>query len=280
MGDSFGIWLAEAEVKDLGELASGRPVVETKHPCGSCRGTGVWTSMYGHKTGKCFSCKGKGFFKTSRAVRAKAKAGRINSKARKIAAFTEANKELIAFLRDNTSWNSFARSLLESLDNKGEIHPNGVAAAEKMMAKTMATRAAKDALRATEEASAPTFDLRKIHTLFETALANGKNRRALLGGDAMKITPAPAKGKNAGHLYVKVDGTYAGKVDPAGKFHKAWKTDISVEADLKKIAADPAKEARLYGLRTKRCACCGIELTDPKSIERGIGPICAEKWGL
>jgi hypothetical protein len=50
--------------------------------------------------------------------------------------------------------------------------------------------------------------------------------------------------------------------------------------DLDKIAADPAKEARLYGLRTKRCACCGIELTDPKSIERGIGPICAEKWGL
>ena len=279
MGDPFANWLDANEVKDLDALASGKPEAKTKHPCSRCHGTGKYMGVriYQQAT-KCFACKGKGYFKTSTKARAKAKASRVNAKAKKIAAFTEEHKELVAFLRDNTSWNNFARSLLESLDTKGTIHPNGVAAAEKMMAKTLATRAKKAAEKANAEASAPSFDLRKIHEVFANALARGKNRRALLGGDNMKITPAPERGKNAGHLYVKVDGEYAGKVDPAGKFHKAWKTDIAVEEDLKKIAADPMGEARLYGMRTGTCACCGRELTDPKSIDRGIGPICAEKW--
>ena len=28
------------------------------------------------------------------------------------------------------------------------------------------------------------------------------------------------------------------------------------------------------------CGCCGIMLTNPESIRRGIGPICAGKWGF
>jgi len=277
--NDFATWLDENEVKDTKVLVSDRPVVENKHACSRCWGTGKYKGVRIHMAeSKCFACGGKGYFKTSAAARAKGKANKANAKAKKIAAFTEANKVLVAFLRDNTSWNSFARSLLESLDTKGTIHPNGVAAAEKMMAKTLATRAKKAAEKANAEASAPTFDLTKIHEVFATALSRGKNRRALLGGEDMKITPAPEHGKNAGHLYVKVDGEYAGKVDPAGKFHKAWKTDIAVEEDLKKIAADPLGEARLYGMRTGTCACCGRELTDPKSIDKGIGPICESKW--
>lgn len=36
--------------------------------------------------------------------------------------------------------------------------------------------------------------------------------------------------------------------------------------------------ASAYGRRTGRCGICGRELTDPVSIERGIGPICADKF--
>jgi hypothetical protein len=280
MSKAFGDWLEGAEVKDLGALANDHVVLEVKHPCGRCRGTGKWTSYSGYKTGKCHACRGTGFFKTSAAVRAKGRASAANTKVKKIAAFTAEHKELVAFLKDSVSWNSFARSLMDGLNTKGTMHPNGVIAAEKMMAKTMAARAAKDASRAAEEAAAPTFDLRKIHTLFDTALANGKNKRALLGGEGMKITPAPEKGKNAGHLYVKVDGEYAGKIDAAGKYHAGWGSKIDVETDLTKIAADPSGEARLYGMRTGRCACCGRELTNEDSIKLGIGPICAEGWGL
>jgi len=279
--EDFGKWLEGAEVKDLSVLASGRKTETVKHPCSRCHGTGKYLGVRVHMAeSKCFACKGTGFFKTSAAVRAKGKASRANAKAKKIAAFTEANKELVKFLRDNTSWNDFARSLLASLDTKGEIHPNGLAAAERMMAKTLATRAKKAAEKANAEASAPVVDLTKIHDLFATALANGKNRRALLGGDNMKITPAPERGKNAGFLYVKVDGEYCGKVTPDGKYMAGWGNKVDVTEDLMKIAADPAKEARLYGMRTGTCACCGRELTDPKSIEAGIGPICASNWGL
>ncbi len=34
-----------------------------------------------------------------------------------------------------------------------------------------------------------------------------------------------------------------------------------------------------YG-RFGRCSCCGRDLVDPVSIRAGIGPICAERWGL
>jgi hypothetical protein len=58
--------------------------------------------------------------------------------------------------------------------------------------------------------------------------------------------------------------TYTGKPAPA----------------LAAIAADPRGEAVRYGRATGSCSCCGRELTDPVSIEQGIGPICVTKWGL
>jgi hypothetical protein len=35
-----------------------------------------------------------------------------------------------------------------------------------------------------------------------------------------------------------------------------------------------------YGRATGSCSCCGRELTDPVSIEAGIGPICAGRFGF
>jgi hypothetical protein len=44
-------------------------------------------------------------------------------------------------------------------------------------------------------------------------------------------------------------------------------------------AADPLAAAVAFGRETGSCSCCGRELTVKASIERGIGPICAEKFG-
>lgn len=38
------------------------------------------------------------------------------------------------------------------------------------------------------------------------------------------------------------------------------------------------EEASAYGHLTGRCGCCGRLLTNEESIERGIGPICFEKY--
>lgn len=45
------------------------------------------------------------------------------------------------------------------------------------------------------------------------------------------------------------------------------------------VAADPAQAAMRYGLEIGKCGICGRGLTNDTSRERGIGPICAERWG-
>ena len=69
---------------------------------------------------------------------------------------------------------------------------------------------------------------------------------------------------------------YLGKVTPAG-------CDSRLGDDVKAIimgaASDPLSAAIKYGKVSGSCSCCGRELTDPKSIEAGIGPICATKFG-
>lgn len=47
---------------------------------------------------------------------------------------------------------------------------------------------------------------------------------------------------------------------------------------LLQIEADPEAAAVLHGKASGRCAVCSRDLTDPESIARGIGPICAEKF--
>ena len=39
------------------------------------------------------------------------------------------------------------------------------------------------------------------------------------------------------------------------------------------------EEVRAFGLRTGMCAICGRTLTDPESVQKGIGPICEGKYG-
>jgi hypothetical protein len=59
--------------------------------------------------------------------------------------------------------------------------------------------------------------------------------------------------------------------------------DSRLSDDIKEVlisaSTDPLTAAIQYGKVSGECSCCGRELTDPQSIERGIGPICATKFG-
>ena len=48
---------------------------------------------------------------------------------------------------------------------------------------------------------------------------------------------------------------------------------------LKQIADRPQHYAALYGHAIGKCGICGRTLTNDESRSRGIGPICAQKWG-
>lgn len=60
------------------------------------------------------------------------------------------------------------------------------------------------------------------------------------------------------------------------------KVDEGYRGLLDALLADPLAAAVEYGHHTGSCCVCGRTLTDPKSIEAGIGPICGAKfrgWG-
>jgi hypothetical protein len=44
------------------------------------------------------------------------------------------------------------------------------------------------------------------------------------------------------------------------------------------IVKDPALASQAFGMQVGACGICGSPLTDPESIARGIGPICAKKY--
>jgi hypothetical protein len=121
------------------------------------------------------------------------------------------------------------------------------------------------------------IDVSKIEASFATALQN-RIKRPKLRLASFMFTRAPDTGKNAGSIYVKEGEAYLGKVT-GGEFLPTRECGDERKAKVVAVASDPATAAKAYGLRTGSCSCCGRELTNGVSIDLGIGPICAEKYG-
>jgi len=185
------------------------------------------------------------------------------------AKFNEANPGLIEALKELASWNSFAASLVEQFSDRGSLSDKQTGAAIAMLMKVKANKSAR--------AEAPSVDLSNIVAIFDKAHEAIKTPKFRF--EDLVISRAPDAGANAGALYVKVDGEYMGKVKE-GKFFGIRFTPEDTLSKLKQIAESPLSAAVAYGRRTGACACCGRELTVHASIERGIGPICAERFGL
>lgn len=255
--------------------------------CAKCRGTGRYfgRSSRGHE---CFACKGAGKFyrKTSPEARARAKANAEANKERKSAAgweaFTVAHPEAAAWIVDRAPRFNFAAEMQAAVKRYGNLTPGQLAAVERLRVKDAerdAQRAQEAATRAEREANAPAMQMAKLEEAFATAKASGL-KRPVLRISGFKFSPAPLTGKNAGAIYVKSGaGEYLGKV-AGGRFTRSYSCDEVTADEVLAAGADPLAAAVVYGRKTGACACCGKELSNAESIERGIGPICADKWGL
>lgn len=84
-------------------------------------------------------------------------------------------------------------------------------------------------------------------------------------------------GANAGGIYITADHDYLGKITAAGALALRNDAPDWVEAAIIDAQNDPLAAAAAYGHETGSCSVCGRLLTDPKSIELGIGPICADR---
>ena len=269
-------------MRDDLEALNGTSVVTTtlyKEPCKKCQGRGKFIGYTGYSLGDCFSCKGAGFheFKTSPQYRDKA---RTSTAARK-----EANKQAmidayavehpaeVIWLGLNSPKFEFAHSLCVALSKFGSLTEKQLAAVQKCMARD----SERNVERTARVEAAPQIDITKIEVSFAKAMEKGIKRPKLRLAD-FKFSPAPATGNNAGAIYVKSGDTYLGKI-AGGKLFKSRECDDQTASSILVAAADPEAAAVAYGRRFGQCAICARELTNGESIDRGIGPICAEKFG-
>jgi hypothetical protein len=81
----------------------------------------------------------------------------------------------------------------------------------------------------------------------------------------------PQSGRWAGKTFIKVQAS--------DEYHRLSSGPVEQLRIINEILVDPRKAAEDYGHEIGSCAICNRTLTDPESIERGIGPICAGKEG-
>lgn len=259
-----------------------------RFPCQACHGSGRWAGgVNNYGSGHCFACGGKGYFLTSERDRAKARQGAHERKAKRRAedraAFDAANEGVTEFLQAASGWSQFARDVLAKLQQYGSLTEGTLRAVRNMQAKCEARRAERSAERSQQQRAAVEADLSAVRAMFERAVQGGL-RRPIYRAEGLVISRAPDTGKNPGALYVKTakarDGGAGGDEYLGKVIGTAYLGKPEAAAALAAIAADPRGAAIAYGRATGSCACCGRELTDPASIELGIGPICQDKWGL
>lgn len=165
----------------------------------------------------------------------------------------------------------FAVSLASQVYAKGTLSDRQIEAARRCIANSAAA--------AQRVAQAPEAELPLLEQAFAKARESGLQRpKMTITG--FRFSPAGETSRNPGAIYAKdrESGTYLGKF-AAGRFVRSRDCDELTQAKLISIAKDPLAHAIAHGKLTGSCAICSRKLTDPESVERGIGPICSEKYG-
>lgn len=171
-----------------------------------------------------------------------------------------------AWIQANRDSNSFAASLAAAKRRFGSLTPRQIEAVERNLApKPVAANVAGEGfsllMRAFQHARTSGLKYPKVHV------------------GALRFSMAQDDSKNPGYLYIKANGEYAGKVSPQGDFQAA-RTATTEQRDLiATVARDPLAAAVAHGHATGNCAICSRPLSDPESVTRGIGPVCAKRFG-
>ena len=263
----------------LAQFDTAAPMTHTS-TCSKCRGSGRFRAYSGRDCGACFVCKGEGTLthKTSPEARAKARERAATKKMGNVEAWNAANPAVAAWIMAKGPKFRFASEMGAAVVKYGFLTEAQMATCARLMASDAERDAKFAADRAERTAAAPAVDVTRIVETMGTAQANGIKRPVLRLAD-FKFSVAPATGRNGGALYVKTaGGDYLGKIAD-GKFARAFGVAVEVEAEIVQVASDPEAAAVAYGKRFGSCGCCGRELSDPESVERGIGPVCAGKFG-
>ena len=264
-----------------------KPVTErVTESCPKCGGSGRFRGWSGAILGECFQCKGTGklTFKNTAAVRAANRAKADDRKQQQrvdnATAWKDENPAEWAFMLAAAGRWSLMQSFLDGVMKFGSLTEKQHAVVLNAMAKD----AARAEQRATRFESAPAIDtvgVDRLKEAFDRAVAYSAEKglklspRITIGG--LTISPAKAASKNPGALYVKAGSEYLGKIVD-GRFLAVAACTEQQAADVARFVANPAEAAKVYGQTTGTCCVCNATLIS-KWKHRGIGPICAEKFG-
>lgn len=266
-----------AEAREPMPAVPAKPLYE--QPCRSCRGTGRFYSYTGRLVGNCFKCKGTGkqAFKTAPEVRERNRQNAADVKARKatesIESFKAAHGDEFAWIIDRAPRFNFAAEMLTALGKYGHLTERQLATVTRLMLQDRERDAQRAAAKAEAEANAVEVDITPIIRSMEKAFANDI-KRPLIRLAEFKFA------YRDGTIYVRnrSGDVYYGKIVD-GRLFTSRDCTAEDKATIVRVAANPEEEAIAYGRREGACAICGRTLTNHESIDRGIGPICANKFG-
>lgn len=122
--------------------------------------------------------------------------------------------------------------------------------------------------------------IENVYNAFLIAKGNKKGRLRLKIGALAFQTRNLYYSPDSDEIVVKHNGNYIGVINEDAEFLQGRNVPEEALAALVFMKSDLRKATTDHGKKTGNCACCGRELTDPKSIEMGIGPLCAERWGF
>ena len=121
----------------------------------------------------------------------------------------------------------------------------------------------------------------------QTGMERPKLRFGSVGPDGVRFSQTSG-GSEPGSIVVTSDeayqsNTFYGRIHRDGEFEGRGEVPEHVQDLLERLQDDPEavmETALTDGQETGTCSCCGRKLTDPESVERGVGPVCASKWGF
>lgn len=133
------------------------------------------------------------------------------------------------------------------------------------------------------------FQLDGIKAAIDTARLSGLKRPGFkLDGIEIKQA-SDQSAKYRGCIHVSNGGAYGsdsnvwyGSIDTEGYFKPSGKCTELIADRLKELNEPGALQAAAmaFGIETGACCFCALELTDPRSVGVGYGPICAGRYGL
>lgn len=188
----------------------------------------------------------------------------------------------------------FCTSLCQQHKQKGGLSEKQAMWVGKMLQRAMGieeqTQYAPPSIK-NPKGSGPTIGIRKLINLFKQAGTKLKKPRIVLQMDSGRLVKVyPSKYGDAINVvlqnpyqkfgWIKSEDNILRFNKPAyGESVDAHTRELVIDL-LEKLAADPAAVTAANGKAMGSCCYCKLPLSDPKSLDKGYGPVCAKNWGL